>query len=346
VSTEAADEEWVAETLWIPGTYRPDPSLAAVVQPMGSSGDHLRVRGPWTARIAELWERLGRIPVFYGGSLDASDDDYSWVAGSGVTHLLIPGWVPTDLTPFAEATDLVSLHLGPSKGRLDCSRLVSLESVRTDFSIIGFEHLPRLRDLSLRRWAEPDLSRLASLKTLERLWLSGAMGSIEGTDALTNLRELELQRTPKISSLASFASNPALEILSVWSAGSLRDIGSVAEATSLQNLSLANCRSIATLAPLRGHPALKWLSLAGSTDVADGDLTPLLDIPTLEDCGVEFYRKSYQPGVELVRRTLHERHGIVEAKVTGFTVEHLDAGVPVGQPVVRAHIRVHWDDET
>jgi hypothetical protein len=77
-------------------------------------------------------------------------------------------------------------------------------------------------------------------------------------DALTELVELEITNCPR-----------------------LERIDVVARLAELQKLTLGNNGKVESLKPLRGLRNLHWLTFPESTNIVDGDLTPLLELPSL-----------------------------------------------------------------
>jgi hypothetical protein len=76
-----------------------------------------------------------------------------------------------------------------------------------------------------------------------------------------------------------------------------RSLGALDEIEPLGNLRVLNvgdCGPIESVAPLAGLKHLEYVSAWGTTQVLDGDLTPLIRLPALREVRMRD-RREYQP---------------------------------------------------
>lgn len=153
-------------------------------------------------------------------------------------------WRPRSESVF-DCTTLKKLFINRYKGKdTDCfSRLVNLE------------------DLTLLNAPIRNLLGLKSLVKLQRIriGLLRQLGSLTGIEQLVNLRELDINTCRRFRSLAPIESLMRLE-----------------------KLFFSNCGEIESLRPLSKLTNLNWIGFCESTNILDGDLLPLMNLPNLE----------------------------------------------------------------
>ena len=86
----------------------------------------------------------------------------------------------------------------------------------------------------------------------------------------------------------------------------ITDIGPVAACPSLRFFDLSEGGEIATAEPLRGLVQLERLYLYGSTQVADGNLTPIAGLQKLTDFRM-MNRRHYAPSVPEIQGVINLR---------------------------------------
>ena len=170
-------------------------------------------------------------------------------------------------------------------------------------------HCRELRTLRLRQFkpASSDLSDLTSATRLETLDIVKTdITSLAGVEALEDLRYLDITYAPKLVSL---------DALSVGDCG-IREIGfeSVKKISSynplvsvrfLRRLKLFSCAPMPDLTWTRGMNRLDFFSFV-ETNVENGDLSPLLDLPLLRYVGT-MDKKHYNYKSEKLNELLDQR---------------------------------------
>lgn len=238
-----------------------------------------------------------------------------------------------DLSFLREFPDLLYLEL-VDQPKLQTAPLQSLRNLRglrietpgsgLDFSwfphlevFVGDWHsdnknLQQCRELrTLQVWnfkpASKDFTELARIVRLERLLLVKTnLESLRGIEMLEDLRYCEIAYAPQLRSLEALAEGELqLRELVLSHAKNITDYLPIAGCRWLRTLKLGTC------APL---PELKWLEPLRrleffafvETNVADGDLRPLLQLPELRYAG-SLDKKHYNPRIDELNRQLQAR---------------------------------------
>ena len=144
-----------------------------------------------------------------------------------------------------------------------------------------------------------------------------------------SLQTLVFKNAPRLERIAGIESFPALRRLSILRALNLSDLDGVATtSTTLRRFDLEDCRvesldaigdlvnltflgvndagTIMSLHPLRSLQQLEVLYSWGTTRIADGDLTPLLELSRLRELRMRS-RKQYRPSVAEIATQLANR---------------------------------------
>jgi hypothetical protein len=126
----------------------------------------------------------------------------------------------------------------------------------------SLSHLPKLESLALSLCRFTDVQTLPELPTLVRL-------SFIVCNRLQHLKGLK--------------SSPNLRVLWIEQAKSLIDIDEVAFLRELRTLVLRDCPQVKNIRALVGLPALEAVSFSATTDIRDGNLSPLESLPRLKN---------------------------------------------------------------
>jgi len=133
-----------------------------------------------------------------------------------------------------------------------------------------------LTSLFLNRYNGKDTASFANLAKLEWLGILNApIENINGLSNLRNMRYLRLGNLRKLTSLAGIESLSNLERLDLQTCRAIGSIREVAFLSKLQQFHLSDDGDIASLEPLRTLTHLTTVTFAESTNIIDGDLSPL-----------------------------------------------------------------------
>lgn len=152
-----------------------------------------------------------------------------------------------------------------------------------------------------------DLSPLAGITRLEMLQITQTnIESLAGLETLEDLRYLDVAYAPKLEALEPLPSGgEGLRELSFSNAKKIRSYEPLGSLGRLRRLKLTACTPMASLAWTAGMDRLDFFSFV-ETDVADGDLSPLLKLPMLRYAGT-LDRKHYNPRCDALNAILAAR---------------------------------------
>jgi Leucine-rich repeat (LRR) protein len=140
----------------------------------------------------------------------------------------------------------------------------------------------QLKELFVNRYKGRDLRSFSKLHNLVSLILLGAsIASLAGIEALTKLNRLRLGDLRRLQSLTGIENLTALERLNVGTCRKIGGIDQVARLSNLREFFLNNDGPIASLKPLDSISGLETVTFSESTNVLDGDLSPLARQPHL-----------------------------------------------------------------
>lgn len=250
-----------------------------------------RYEGRWTAKESDHWVSLGCPPLFFCAS-QGQDDVVFLRSLDGLSDLMITGEV-RDLSAIADCESLESLELaaaGPTK-TIDLSRLRKLTFLRMNPDRTGgrLASLTDLRAVDLV-WAGETLDEFRNLQRLElaTLVLKKAQ-TLEPLSYLNRLGGLNVQGGRRLQRLGFASEMPGLRALEIWRAPELSRLDEVVVTPNLELVRLIRLKRLASVKPLLRLRGLRELVL--DTDIADGEVRCLLDLPSLERVGL-FGRKN------------------------------------------------------
>ena len=139
-----------------------------------------------------------------------------------------------------------------------------------------------LRHLFINRYTGTNTDSFAKLLNLESLvLLGGPISSLEGLGALAKLRSLRLGDLRKLKSLEGIQNLTELKSLEINTCRAIESIDQLSQLTNLEELYLNNLGKIRSLKPLIPLKRLMRFTFSESTEILDGDLSPLLSLPNL-----------------------------------------------------------------
>lgn len=139
-----------------------------------------------------------------------------------------------------------------------------------------------LKRLGVNKYLGKSFAPFSQLPLLQSLKILGApITSLDGIANLPDLRRLSLGLLRQLTHLADLAGASQLEELEIRSCRRIGAIEEVANLTDLRVLIVADCGDIASLRPVGGLINLEGLLFYESTNIADGDLSPIESLPRL-----------------------------------------------------------------
>lgn len=132
------------------------------------------------------------------------------------------------------------------------------------------------------RYSGRDLKPYAGLRDLRSLTvLNAPVEKIRGLDPLQNLQSLRLGDFKKLVSIDGIEVLSSLKVLSLDKCRGISSIEPIGSLPRLRVLDLSNLGDIETLKPLETLRELERVTFVESTNIVDGDLSPLLRLKNL-----------------------------------------------------------------
>jgi hypothetical protein len=188
------------------------------------------------------------------------------------------------------------------------------------------DNLKACRDLRrLHLWhfspRSQDLSALRDMTRLEELEITQTtINSLSGVETLEDLRFLKVAYAPKLESLNALEGhNLQLRELDLRKAKKIASYNPIASLSYLRLLRLSDCAPMQNLKWLAGMKRLDFFAFV-DTDVADGNLAPLLGLPELRYVGTAD-RRHYNYKMAALNELLAQRHAQAPANAPSANAE-------------------------
>lgn len=209
-----------------------------------------------------------------------------------------------DLEPLGRlAPTLEKLSIQASdRARLDLYGFDRLRDLAGPWSLIAptLGELPALEAMvTFEGFGEHDLRAFRDHLSLTRLTIKDAryLQTLDGIEAL-GLQMLCLQGVPRLQDVSAVAyGHETLVELWLEQARGLRHLDDMRRLVNLRHLHLGDCGPIESLRPLVEMRQLEQLYAWGTTEVMDGDLAPLLELPALREIRMRD-RRHYRPPLD------------------------------------------------
>lgn len=192
--------------------------------------------------------------------------------------------------PLDELSNLRGLHLETPGAGVDFSCFPELEVFIGDWHVdnSNVACCDELRQLRIWKFKPKllDLSDIANTTRLERLEITQTnITSLAGLETLEDLRYFSLAYAPKLESIDNFEScaNDIRE-LDFGTAKKIASYEPLGALNRLRRLRLSSCAPMPNLKWIQGMDRLDFFSFV-DTNVEDGDLAPLLQLPELRYVG-------------------------------------------------------------
>ncbi len=192
-----------------------------------------------------------------------------------------------------------------------------------------------LKKLFVNRYNAKDVDSFSNLVNLESLAILNApVNNLRGLSPLKRLKYLRLANLRQITSLAGIEGLADLEELNLDTCRAIDSIGEVGSLSGLRKLHVSNAGEIESLKPLEKLSDLEWVTFVESTNIRDGDLSPLLRQKNLsrvsfqnrrhyshrrEDFGAAYFGAEHMKQIEMGAKQLSNRELVRKAlKPRGF----------------------------
>lgn len=282
------------------------PDAGIRVAPDGVA--EMTVLGPWTPAADEAVRSRGVSRLVLNYAMGFDEADLGFLRGLPISELSLLDRRIEDLGPLyglSPTLRSLTLEVAP-RAELDLARLPGLTSLAAVWPAVrrSVAACTTVESLYLEGYDRDDLAELTHLP-LQELVLKERpkVTSLDGVERLAALRTLRVLRAARLERVDALT---GLGHLGVLDLERCRQVGCdpvISTLAALTRLNLSETGPMQTLAPIRGCEALETVHLYGSTNVLDGDLSPLLSLPRLRELRMR-ERAHYSPSVAQIQRTL------------------------------------------
>lgn len=272
----------------------------------GKRGQNLVLTGDWNKRAARKL-RSGNVDgLILNYARGFRERDLSFLKGLPVRRVQVLARTLDDITPLYElANTLEVLYLeAGSRAKIDLGRFPQLRVLASDWPHISdsIAAATRLEELHVGGLTGEDLTLFPALTNLTRLRLIDRprLRSLHGLNQFPNLAALDVVSAWGLQDFSALRTevNPAtLCRLSLEGCSQLARLDEFAGLVNLIYLNIAGCGEIESIRPLERLTKLETVVIFDSTDVLDGDLSPLLWLPALRWAAV-MGRRKYKPSAK------------------------------------------------
>lgn len=236
------------------------------------------------AGYADLTSLAGASNVSVSGTLGASawaGDDLSGEVDSSQGEVDVSAIGGINVTVHAGADALV-------EGLAD----VQANVTSTGTSVVA--GLGSVSGLLVYKYPYEDITPLSRLTKLDSLSFLNTyrLKSVRGVAALQNMEYLGFFLCPKLTDITEVAELKQMKELAFDTCKNARPFDIVGSLKRLRSLDFSNCGAIGSIAALRDTPDLEEFLFSESTNVLDGDLSPMASLPKLR-CHAFRDRKHY-----------------------------------------------------
>jgi hypothetical protein len=280
-----------------------------------AQGTTLVLTGQWTpeAELVLLSGEADGLEVNYARG--SRERDLEFLGQWPIRWMRILARTLRDVEPIYRLGDsLEELHIQTAKGvSVDLARLPHLTSIAADWEQVRrtIESTDSLQELTILRFAEPDLEMISKNSGLVKLVLKEApyLESLTGLGALRSLIYLGIFSAKTLLDLSETRgatdSLRRFELEACPAVSRLTDICGLAE---LEFLGFSDCKDIESIASIASLQALEVVHAWGTTRVVNGDLVPLAALPNLTELRMRD-RHEYHPRVAEIQAQLTVRQG-------------------------------------
>ena len=247
----------------------------------------LVVNGDWSDEV-ETFVRTNQVEgIYLNYARGWTGSDYGFLERLEWLKLLnVLTGKKVDLSPASQLLKLQRLSITSGGGaRIDFAALRELKKcfLRWWTGARSVFECETLESLSIDKLPAKECNGLSQLRNLRDLTIySQSIQSLDSIAQLTNLQKLELNRFHNLESLDGIENLKSLRSLNINECNRMSDLTPIASLNNLEHLVVSDWGTIDTLAPIVKLKKLRAFSFSGArTTIADGDLSPLQELPNL-----------------------------------------------------------------
>ena len=270
----------------------------------GPEGRTLVVTGPWTGDAASALSSddvdglvLNYARGYSEGNLELLDETWRLrrldVLDRGISDL-------EPLERVAHSLEDLSIQAAPD-AELDLGGMPQLRAVAGEWVLVGrtLGAVDSLRRVITWRFDEADLHAFRNHVELQRLTIKDAphLGSLAGVANLPELADLDVSLARALSDIGDVGDlASSLREVKFQDCPGIDLIDDVEPLRELRFFGVSECGEIESLSPVLSLQQMETFYAWGSTRIADGDLSPLAQLPRLREVRMRD-RRGYKPRV-------------------------------------------------
>ena len=252
----------------------------------GHYGPRLIVKSSWSLRILKIAQQHDVRELELNYAKGWKGDDLSFL--NQVRFLKsfeIIDWKIDDVSPIHTLTELQSLKVSTyCKTGINFDQFPHLEECVLEWRPKASSIFERtsLKRVFINKYPGKDMTKFRSLTALERLSLaSPKIETLNGIEALRRLNFFGVYEARKLQSISGVETLSDLTVLEVNGCRRIKDVAPVSGLIKLRELHLCNMGDIDSIKPLSGLINLEKFFFYESTNILDGDLSPLKQLNKL-----------------------------------------------------------------
>ena len=253
----------------------------------GRVGKRMELRGAWNREFAEQMRLAGvqELEINYAKGFVGKDisflADLDWLEGLLLIHRTLP-----DDTAVQSLSSLRLLDLNTyCRNPINFSAFPRLEECSLEWrsGAASLFQCHTISRLFINSYTAKHSESFRSLHGLTELRIAnGALSDLSGLSSCRNLDFLGLYNLKRLPNLQGLGELAGLERLELNGCRNIRNIDEIAKLRHLRVLHLCDDGHISSLKPLADLVELEEFLFYESTNILDGDLSPLIQLPSLK----------------------------------------------------------------
>lgn len=258
-----------------------------VIYEPGKYGLRAVVCAPWSHRMRKEMQVRNVKEVELNAGKGWTGSDISFLSElPGLKSLIILDLGLHDVEPIHGLRELEALHISAYyRTKIDLTKFPALRDCALEWGA-GADSLfecTTLERLFVNRYPGKLIRPFLRLVNLQNLAIySAPIPSLSGIGMLASLETLKLALFRTLASLEGIQELKDMKALEISTCRKIIDIRPVNPLRNLEVLHIDNCGSIESLHPIAGLERLRSLSFVATTNIRDGDLSPIRKLLALE----------------------------------------------------------------
>ena len=252
----------------------------------GNYGNKLIVRSVWQEEFFSIINEYNIIEIELNNAKGWKGSDISFLQNiPNLISLQVIDWQIKDVSPIHHLHKLNTLDINTMCGStIDFSNFPELENVCLEWREKGKSifQCKSLNKIFLNNYSGKSLNEFGNLASLTSLSLkSPKLIELGNTSKLVGLKFLGIYNVKKLSSLQGLECLTNLESLEIVHCRLISDIKPLESLAKLKRLQFCDNGDIESLRPIFGLNNIEELYFYESTNVLDGNISPLKALPNL-----------------------------------------------------------------